>query len=95
MRDRTFVAQMMMLAVGLALLWTWALQAADFNDRPQRAGVVLDRARSAAAAEPMRSTMRVRNAPNSTTSSLLIEPTPVAEPPARASVRERISPSKS
>jgi hypothetical protein len=95
MRDRTFVAQMMMLAVGLALLWTWALQAVDFNDHPRRAGVVLDPARHAAAAGQMRSTVPIRNAANSTTSSLLIEPPPVAEAPARASVRERISPSKS
>jgi hypothetical protein len=94
MRDRTFVVQMMMLAVGLALMWTWALQTVDSNDHQRRTAAVLDRARQAAA-EEVRSTAPIRNAPNSTTSSSLIEPAPGAEAPARASIRERIIPSKS
>lgn len=32
MRDRSFVFQMMLLAVGLALMWTWALQMVETND---------------------------------------------------------------
>jgi len=94
MRDRSFVFQMMILAVGLALLWTWALQS-ESNDRQRRADAVLERARRAAAVEEMRTTAPIRNAPNSTTSSSLMDPTPAVEAPARAAARERLIPSKS
>jgi len=94
MRDRSFVVQMMLLAVGLAVLWTWALQS-ESNDRQQRADAVLQRARRAAAAEEMRTTAPVRSGPNATTSSSLLESVRAAGVPARASTRERISPSKS
>ena len=92
MRDRSFVVQMMLLAVGLAVLWTWALQS-ESNDRQQRADAVLQRARRAAAVEEMRTTAPVRNAPNATSTSLL-DPARTGAA-ARAATRERISPSKS
>jgi len=94
MRDRSFVFQMMLLAVGLALMWTWALQTQETNDYQRRAGAALDRARRAAAIEEMRSTAPIRSAPNATTSSSLVAPAPAAAAPALAG-RERTGPSKS
>jgi len=82
MRDRSFVFQMMLLAVGLAIMWTWALQAVESNDDQRRAGAALDQARRAAAIEEMRSTVPIRTTPNATTSSSLVAPAPASAAPA-------------
>jgi hypothetical protein len=63
MRDRSFVVQMLMLAVGLALMWTWAVQALETGGQQRRVAAALERARRDAALQEIRSTAPPRETP--------------------------------